>query len=88
MAKHRKTGGIYGKTCRGKQRNTRGYMGNRKTGVKRPEGKIWQNLRKTGGYIRKHGNKWEYRYRGSIRKQGTTSINNILYIRDILWSLT
>ena len=26
MAKHRKTGGIYGKTCRGKQRNTRGYM--------------------------------------------------------------
>ena len=73
----------------GENRETHGdTWGNRKTGAKRPEGKIWQNLRKTGGYIRKHGNKWEYRYRGSIGKQGTTSINNILYIRDILWSLT
>ena len=34
-------------------------------------------LKKKGGYIRKHRNKWEYRE--SIGKQGTTTTNNILY---------
>ena len=34
-------------------------------------------LKKKGGYIRKHRNKWEYRE--SIGKQGTTTTNNVLY---------
>ena len=62
----------------GKHGNTRGYIAKQKNrGKKRPEEKIWQNFRKTGGYIRKHRNKWEYRE--SIGEQGTTTTNNVLY---------
>ena len=62
----------------GKHGKTRGYIAKQKNrGKKRSEEKIWQNFRKTGGYIRKHGNKWEYRE--SIGEQGTTTTNNVLY---------
>ena len=58
--------------------------GNRKTGKKKGRSRKYCKTLEKQGEKRKHRNKWEYRYRGSIGKQGTKTINNILYIRDIL----